>query len=111
MFGPPGEPAARRTLPSGANTMVGAMLERGRFPGAISFGPPGVKSKSVSWLLRRKPRTMMRLPNVASIVVVIDATLPSASTIEMWLVPAASVSPGRARRIERSPMRPALFFK
>ena len=79
--------------------------------GATEFAEPGVKSKSVSSLLRRNPRTMMRLPNVASIVVVIEATLPSASTIVRWLVPAASVSPGRATRMERSPISFALESK
>ncbi len=87
------------------------MLLRGRLPGATSFAEPGTKSKSVSWLLSRNPLTMMRLPNVASIVVVIEATLPSASTMEKWLVPTASVSPGTARRIERSPIRLALLSR
>ena len=77
------------------------MLERGRLPPPTSFAPPGVKSKSVSWLLSRNPRTMMRLPKPLSMVVVIATASPFDSTIEKWLVP-LSMSPGKARRNERS---------
>ena len=76
MNGPPGEPTAMRTAPSRSNTTVGAMLLRGRLRGSTSLRPPGAKSKSVSSLLRRKPRTMMRLPKVASMVLVIETTSP-----------------------------------
>ena len=55
---------------------------RGRLPGAtlLATGAPsstGRKLKSVSSLLSRKPRTMMRLPKNDSIVVVIETALPS----------------------------------
>jgi hypothetical protein len=71
-----------------------------------SFGPPGTKSKSVSWLLSRKPRTRMRLPNRLSMVVVIDTTLPSASPMAKWLVPDSKL-PGGATLSARSPISAA----
>ncbi len=55
--------------------MVGEIDERGRFPGPGRFGSwtaglAGANEKSVSSLLRRKPRpgTVMALPPVDSIV-------------------------------------------
>ncbi len=90
--------------------MVGAMLLRGRLRGPTWFGPPGAKSKSVSSLLSRKPRTMMRLPKPDSMVVVMATASPFSSTIEKWLVP-FSLSPGSARPIARSPMSAARCFK
>ncbi|MNC87590.1 hypothetical protein D3C83_33240 [compost metagenome] len=83
------------------------MLLLGRLPGATAFAPPRVKSKSVSWLLRRKPRTTMRLPNGLSTEVVIATASPYRSTIEKWLVP-RSTPPGCASPIERSPISDAL---
>ena len=75
--------------------MVGAIEERGRLPGstrlatAASAGP-GSKAKSVSWLLRMKPSTMSREPNAFSTDVVIEAMLPSASTMTMCEVDGTS---------------------
>ena len=71
---PPGEPVASTGSPSRC-TIVGAIEERGRFPPAGRFGSGavpcvGVKLKSVSSLLSRKPQpgTTMPLPPVDSIV-------------------------------------------
>jgi hypothetical protein len=71
---PPGEPSPMSGLPS-LSTIVGAMLLRGRLPGAGRFAAGRVtsgalKSKSVSSLFSRKPRpgTVMPLPPVASMV-------------------------------------------
>ena len=66
---PPGEPSASTGRPW-SKTIVGAMLERGRLPGAGEFAVPVVKLKSVSSLLSRKPRpgTVMPLPPICSIV-------------------------------------------
>ena len=55
-------------------------------------GPPrrsAAKEKSVSWLLSRKPRTMVRAPKAYSMLVVMEKALPSSSTMEIWLVPLA----------------------
>ena len=58
---PPGEPRAARKLPSALNTIVGAIDERGRLPGATALAicvpssVAGRNEKSVSWLFRRKP--------------------------------------------------------
>ncbi len=69
---PPGEPAASTGSPS-RSTMVGESEERGRLPGPARLGSgtpgtSGVKLKSVSSLLSRKPRpgTVMPLPPVCS---------------------------------------------
>ena len=56
---PPGLPSASSGRPW-RRTIVGAMLDRGRLPGAgrLGSGTPGVAGwalKSVSSLLRRKP--------------------------------------------------------
>ena len=88
---PPGEPSAITTRPSPSNTRVGAMELRGRLPGSsrLATGPPsrsGRKEKSVNWLLSRKPRTMIREPNVVSMLVVMATALPSASTTLKWVV-------------------------
>ncbi len=91
--------------------MVGAMLLRGRLRGPAWFAPPGAKSKSVSSLLRMKPPAMMRLPNGASTLVVMDATLPCASTMTKWLVPGTSACPTGAVRRPRGPMSFAFSFK
>ena len=67
----------------------------------------------MSWLLSTKPPTVRPEPNTDSTVVVIDTTLPSASTTTKWLVPADSVVasrprgteilPGRRRAVPRAP--------
>ncbi len=74
MVAPPGEPSASTGRPS-SSTIVGDMEERGRLPGPGRFGSgtpgaAGAKEKSVSSLLRRKPRpgTVMALPPVDSMV-------------------------------------------
>ena len=66
---PPGEPSATSGRPC-LNTIVGAMVERGRLPPSGEFAVPGTKLKSVSSLLSRKPRpgTTMPLPPICSIV-------------------------------------------
>ena len=117
---PPAEPRASTSLPSRSNTMVGAMALRGRLPGSmrLATGFPScsaTKEKSVSWLFRRKPRTICWLPKAYSIEVVIATALPSASTMDRWLVEASSSEassassasgapggePGRARPSDR----------
>ena len=66
---PPGEPYAMMGSPSALKIIVGTMLLRGRLPGATSLvaGCPvngfvdGVKLKSVSSLLSRKPKLLKQL--------------------------------------------------
>ena len=75
---------------------MGDIDERGFFPpcalftAARPFSSVGASEKSVSWLLRTKPPTVRFEPNTDSTVVVIDTTLPDASTTTKWLVPADS---------------------
>ena len=66
---PPGDPSASRGLPS-CNTIVGAMLERGRLPPAGELAVPATKLKSVSSLLSKNPLpgTTMALPPICSMV-------------------------------------------
>jgi hypothetical protein len=78
-----------------SSTMVGAIDERGRLPGStrLATGTPSTwlrNEKSVSSLFRRNPRTMIRDPKAFSMVVVIDSTLPAASTMEMCEVDGSS---------------------
>src|SRR5690606_2978361 len=81
--------------------MVGAMEERGRLLGSTRLATsalplPGRNEKSVSWLLSRKPAATWREPKPFSIDEVIEATLPSASTMTKWLVDGSSaLMPGR----------------
>src|SRR6478672_4192638 len=89
---PPGEPIARKGLPS-RSTIVGDMLDRGRLPGAGRFGSGavpcvGAKLKSVSSLLSRNPRpgTTIPLPPSCSIVFVYDTRSPHRSLTTKWLV-------------------------
>ena len=99
---PPGEPVPitkSPLVPSAAilKTSVGAIELRGRLPGWTRFaiGAPvlsvGVAEKSVSWLLRMKPRVMWYEPKPLSTVVVITSALPFLSTIVMWVVPLSGV--------------------
>ena len=79
---PPGLPITRTGAPSFI-TMVGAIEDRGRLPGAsaLAIGTPSRwvrKLKSVSSLFKRNPPTISREPNAFSIVVVIEAALPKA---------------------------------
>src|SRR5437016_14660920 len=101
MVDPPGEPTARYGLPC-ARTIVGDIELRGRLPGAGRFGSGalpwvGVKLKSVSSLLSRKPRpgTTIALPPVCSMVSVYSTTLPDRSTT-VRLVVLCSVEPAAA---------------
>src|SRR3954447_16582574 len=89
---PPGVPTASTGRPL-RSTIVGAIDERGRLRAAGEFALPGVKSKSVSSLLSRKPRpgTTIPLPPVCSIVNVYSTTLPLASAIVMFVVFGPSV--------------------
>ncbi len=100
---PPGLPIARTGAPS-FNTIVGDIEERGRLPGAsaLAIGMPSVwvwKLKSVNSLLSRKPCTINRDPKAFSIVVVIDATFPKLSTIEIWDVDGNSMLSSSAQSI------------
>ena len=63
----------------------------------------GAKAKSVNWLFSTKPPTVRPEPNTDSTVVVIDTTLPSASTTTKWLVPADSLVVSRPRGSAISP--------
>ena len=84
MVPPPGEPVAITNSPGPVplKTRVGAMVLRGRLPGAtrLATGTPaasaGCTEKSVSWLVSRKPPTMWYEPMLDSTVEVIDTTLP-----------------------------------
>src|SRR5919199_2370125 len=99
---PPAAPTATNGRPF-RSVIVGDMLERGRLPAAGRFGSGaapcvGVKLKSVSSLLSRKPRpgTTMPLPPTCSIVFVYDTTLPHRSLTTKWLVWSPSLPPGVA---------------
>jgi hypothetical protein len=92
---PPGEPTTRTGRRLRSKTIVGAIELRGRLPAStrLATGLPfssGAKEKSVSWLLRRKPRTIRREPKPSSIVVVIETALPRRSTIETCVVDGSS---------------------
>ena len=50
----------------------------------------------MSWLLRKKPPTILPSPKMLSTVVVMETALPSLSTITKWVVPPGSGC-GRAR--------------
>ena len=113
MAAPPGEPRLISSLPSRwSKTSVGLIDERGRLPGCtrLAMGLPsasaGAIEKSVNSLLSKKPPTLplppsliRRAPNTSSIVVVIATARPSASTIEMWLVPTSGCSGCGAKAI------------
>src|SRR6266851_2475574 len=83
------------------------MAESGRLPPAMRFATfrpcsSGTNEKSVSSLLSRKPRTMIREPKAFSIVVVMASALPARSMIEMWLVEGSSgaaLSPRSSARL------------
>jgi len=68
--------------------MVGAMDERGRFPGAgaLAMGTPsasvGRNEKSVNWLLSRNPPAMRPDPKTVSIDAVRLIASPSLSITE-----------------------------
>ncbi len=109
---PPGEPMAAKSLPSGPNTSVGDMDERGRLFAStrLATGIPsfsGRKEKSVSWLLRMKPAAMMWAPKGCSTVVVMETALPDPSTMERWLVPCSMSGSEGARRALASGGLPA----
>ncbi len=61
----------------------------------------------MSWLFSRNPPTICRLPKPFSIVVVIDTALPSASTIEMWLVEGSAAESSMPLRAGAPAGRPA----
>src|SRR5689334_22146461 len=96
---PPGDPVTMNT-PSLSSTMVGDIDERGRLPGpgALATGLPprvGGRVKSVSWLFRTKPLVQREEPNGPSTVMVAETALPSASTMEKWLVPGCAALASR----------------
>ncbi len=90
MSAPPGLPPLSTSLPVAlSNTSVGDMDERGRLDGStrlatgLPSGPLGMKLKSVSWLLSKKPPasptprlTMMCAPQAASMLLVMATALP-----------------------------------
>src|SRR6478672_1549582 len=87
---PPGDPTARKGVPW-SSRMVGLIEDRGRLPGPGRFGSGtpavnGLKLKSVSSLLSRKPQpgTVMPDPPVCSIVRVYDTALPHLSVTTRW---------------------------
>ncbi len=98
MVGPPAAPAMSKTLPSGPVTMVGAIDESMRLPGATAFGSPctrpnplavpGTAAKSSISLLSTKPAplTVTPDPNHQLMVVVSATTSPCPSTTEKWVV-------------------------
>ena len=104
-----GEPSEATNRPSRSSTITGDIEERGRLPGAaaLAAGAPsfsvGEKLKSVSWLLRKKPPTMRPEPKTLSTVVVIETTLPAASTMTKCEVPAASSVASGANATGRDP--------
>ena len=82
-------------MPSGPNTIVGAIELRGRLPPSTRFATrypsfTGTMSKSVSWLLRIAPSTVRPEPNGPSTVVVTSTTLPAPSVTARSVVPATS---------------------
>ncbi|MNL12877.1 hypothetical protein D3C87_1337580 [compost metagenome] len=114
---PPGEPVPITNspmLPSAffLNTSVGAIVLRGRLPGAtrlanFTFGVTevsiGLSAKSVSWLFSRKPCVMWNEPMLPSTVVVITTTLPCLSTTVKCVVPCSSVLSMPSGTSPRSP--------
>src|SRR5215212_8801226 len=85
---PPGEPSARNGLPA-LVTIVGAIELRGRLPPSTRFGcVVESKLKSVSSLLRRKPKpgTSSPAPPVDSIVNVYETTFPAMSDVVRCVV-------------------------
>ena len=90
MSAPPGLPPLMSSWPVAlSKTSVGDMLDRGRLPGSTRLAtglpspPVGLKLKSVSWLLSKKPParpaprfTIWREPQASSIVVVMATALP-----------------------------------
>ncbi len=115
MRGPPGLPVTMKGLPSFA-TMVGVMLERGRFPGAMALEPrvstrpkalgsKGRIEKSSISLFRMipVPGTVIPEPNRRLMVWVIATAFPSASVTERWVVPPPPDGfPGPSTRIADS---------
>ncbi len=103
---PPGEPSTASTSSLPSNTIVGAMVLRGRFPGStrLAIGAPCLvnrREREVGQLVvEQEARRQTPEPNAPSMVVVIDTALPSSSITEIWLVPARSsvASMPKARR-------------
>src|SRR5690606_1968324 len=114
---PPGEPSTANSCPrapggpagAGSNTIVGAIVLRGRLPGwtRLATGVPssstGSAAKSVSWLFSMNPSTIRNEPNDDSMEVVNAAALPCASTMLMWLVPCSGTGTGAPAGASNSP--------
>src|SRR4051794_4925585 len=110
IVGPPAPPTTRTTFPSGAVTIVGAIDDSIRLPGAIAFASPctrpkpfavpGTAAKSSISLLSTKPPpfTVTPEPYHQLIVVVIATVSPAASTTEKCVVcgPLALAGPADA---------------
>ena len=114
--GAPGSPAEKHVIANADESEPGTFKDRVLMENdpfslieAMTLAGYAIGAEN-GWIFVRGeyPRAMMRLPKVDSIVVVIDTMLPSASTIEKWLVPTPSVLPGRAWRMERPLISPAL---
>ena len=100
--GPPLAPAAATVAPApGSTTMVGDMLDRGRFPGAgkfategaspYPFGAPGVLKSSISLLSTTPVDGDVTLDPNAVLTVLVSATaFRSASTTDTCVVPESS---------------------
>jgi hypothetical protein len=90
-------PPTQRIGRSPSNTIVGDIVETGRRPGPGRFAlPPGRPNAFAAPSSRAKssissfitmPSTVKRAPKGRFTVVVSEATLPSRSTTQTWLVP------------------------
>ena len=98
IVGPPAAPILITGSLLASSTIVGLMLDSGRFPGATAlaspptrpkwFGTPGATAKSSISLLSSTPvpGTTTFEPKAVLIVAVMLAQLPSASAAAKWVV-------------------------
>ena len=109
----PPVPSAR-TPPSGATRIEGLIIDPIRWPGGVAWNPSGLRSASPSMLFSWIPVPGMTKPEVTPFDVVMEATIPSASTALTCVVPVAvsgAVAPPRrwivaATRVSTSPIQP-----
>ena len=88
MLMPPGAPQVMKGLPSGVNTTVGDMEERGHFPGSTELEYPEPTTKSPSWLLRKNPypSTYSSQPQKELMVWVMATIFPALSATQKDVV-------------------------
>ena len=92
-FEPP-LPTTSFAAPLASTTIEGDIIDPTRTPGSKRWNPAGWRSSSPRMLLQRMPVPSMTSPEHSPFDVVIEATFPSASHTEMWVVPRSQI--GRA---------------